>query len=59
MSDGMTKLYCSFCEKSQDEVETLVVRGDAGICNECIEVAVVALEKYRSKLLDEVRRLGT
>lgn len=35
MSSGKT-LYCSFCGKSQDEVEKLIAGNGVHICNECI-----------------------
>jgi hypothetical protein len=33
-------LYCSFCGKSQDEVEMLIAGagGTAHICNECVDI---------------------
>jgi ATP-dependent protease Clp ATPase subunit len=33
-----TKLYCSFCGKSQDEVRKLVAGPCVFICNECHEL---------------------
>lgn len=33
-----TKLYCSFCGKSQDEIEKLVVGPGQFICNECVDL---------------------
>ena len=34
---------CSFCDKSEDKVATLMSRGDILICNECTMVAVKVL----------------
>jgi len=36
---------CSFCGRSQDEVEKLIMGNDVFICNECIEVCADILEK--------------
>jgi len=33
-------LYCSFCEKSQHEVEKLISGSSALICNKCIHLAM-------------------
>ena len=32
-------LRCSFCQKSEDEVEKLVAGPDVYICNECVAIA--------------------
>lgn len=53
------KQRCSFCEKSQDDVEILVVERHVGICGACIKQAAAVVERYQSRLLDEVRRFGT
>lgn len=37
------KLYCSFCKKSQDDVDKLVAAEDVFICNECVELCVQAI----------------
>jgi len=41
------KLNCSFCEKSQDDVELIVAGKGVYICNECIELCQEILEKER------------
>ena len=33
---GKKTLYCSFCEKSQHDVETLIAGPDVMICSECV-----------------------
>jgi len=39
-------LRCSFCQKSEDEVEKLVAGPDAYICNECVAIAArIMLER--------------
>jgi hypothetical protein len=35
-----TRLYCSFCGKSQEQVRKLVAGPKSHICDECIEVCV-------------------
>jgi ATP-dependent Clp protease ATP-binding subunit ClpX len=36
---GSTKLRCSFCGKSEDQVKKLVAGAKAYICNECVAKA--------------------
>jgi len=39
-------LRCSFCQKSEDEVEKLVAGPDVYICNECVAIAArIMLER--------------
>jgi ATP-dependent Clp protease ATP-binding subunit ClpX len=41
-------LRCSFCQKSEDEVEKLVAGPDVYICNECVAIAArIMLERPR------------
>ena len=35
-----SRLYCSFCDKSQEQVRKLVAGPKSHICDECIEVCV-------------------
>jgi hypothetical protein len=34
------RLYCSFCDKSQDQIRKLVAGPKALICDECVDVCV-------------------
>ena len=34
----MSRLYCSFCGKSQDEVRKLIAGPTVFICNECVDL---------------------
>ena len=56
--DEKTKLFCSFCGKSQDIVKKLVAGPDVYICDECIELCneIVAEEK-ESSFEDEIKNL--
>jgi ATP-dependent Clp protease ATP-binding subunit ClpX len=36
---GSTKLRCSFCGKTEDQVKKLVAGAKAYICDECVEKA--------------------
>lgn len=38
VSDGGKVLFCSFCNKSQHEVEKLIAGPSVYICNECVEL---------------------
>ena len=44
-------VYCSFCGKSQDEVQKIIAGNNAFICNECVELAQ---EIIREELAEEV-----
>ena len=51
--------YCSFCKKSQHEVETLIAGPDVAICNECIELCVDILatkESWRERTIADLER---
>ena len=37
-TSDMTNFYCSFCGKSQDEVNKIVAGPDVYICDECVEL---------------------
>ena len=39
------KFYCSFCGKSDDEVERIIVGPEVYICNECIELCQSILDE--------------
>ena len=44
-----TILRCSFCGKSQDEVEKIIAGPTVYICNECIELCNDIIEEERAK----------
>lgn len=54
-------LYCSFCEKSQDEVRKLIAGPSAFICDECIELchAIVREESPKNEKSDKVDLIPT
>jgi hypothetical protein len=41
-------VYCSFCGKNQDEVETLIAGPASFICNECAELSMKIINERRS-----------
>jgi hypothetical protein len=48
--DGLATLYCSFCGKSQHDVDTLVTDGGRKpvcICNECVDLAGDIIKKQK------------
>ena len=49
MSKNNDDHSCSFCGKSKQDVEKLIVGGDAAICNECVELCdnILSDEKVR------------
>ena len=44
-------VYCSFCGKSQEEVQKIIAGNNAFICNDCVELAQ---EIIREELAEEV-----
>jgi ATP-dependent Clp protease ATP-binding subunit ClpX len=38
VKEGQRLLYCSFCHKSQKEVQKLIAGPEAYICDECIDL---------------------
>ena len=40
-------LYCSFCGKSKEEVETLITGPAVFICNECVEISTEIIQSRR------------
>lgn len=38
-------LYCSFCAKSQEEVEVLIKGPSVNICIECVDICVDIIEE--------------
>ena len=51
-------LRCSFCRKTEDQIEKLVAGPDVYICNECVAIASRLMLERRSffkRLWDRVR----
>jgi len=51
------KLYCSFCETSEDDAEVLVKASNGqpyNICSSCIEQASKAVSDWRYKRLQQI-----
>ena len=47
-----TKLYCSFCGKSQHELRKLIAGPTVHICNECVELCMgIIVEENNSSLV--------
>ena len=44
-----TTLRCSFCGKSQEEVEKIIAGPNVYICDECIELCIDIIEEERAK----------
>jgi hypothetical protein len=42
-------VWCSFCGKSNTEVEKLVAGPGVHICNDCVDLAASIIEEYRDK----------
>ena len=52
-------LYCSFCKKSQHEVESLIAGPSVAICNECVELCVDILatkQPWRDRMIADLER---
>lgn len=57
-------MRCSFCNKTQDQVETLVAGPGVFICNECVELCLEVIKedsrpRRKGSSRDEVRELPT
>lgn len=51
MSDERPLMYCMFCGKDQNEVDTLVAGPSVFICDECIEACnVIIREKWQKRI---------
>lgn len=50
MSNEHDKHSCSFCNKSKEDVEKLIVGNDVAICNECVDLceSILSDEKVKS-----------
>lgn len=53
MTDFNDEVKCSFCGKSQDQVERLMAGPDAFICNECVRLCSEILEE-ESENIDKI-----
>lgn len=42
-------VWCSFCHKSQEEVEVLVVASTAAICDECTKISAEVIAERNAK----------
>jgi len=54
----MTEYNCSFCGKSEDEVEIIVAANDKyklAICNECVDVCVGAIKTKRADVEPSIK----
>jgi ClpX C4-type zinc finger protein len=49
--------HCTFCGKSQTEVETLVAGPGVFICDECVKLCLPIIEKKPKRTTQEVRSL--
>ncbi|MGX7347662.1 ATP-dependent Clp protease ATP-binding subunit ClpX [Aerococcus vaginalis] len=62
MVEEQTKLHCSFCGKSQDQVDKIIAGPDVYICNECVALCSRIIEedeKNRSTSDDTMIELPT
>lgn len=59
-TDPMGPIVCSFCGKSQDEVQKIIAGPGVFICNECIDLAKSIIdEEVRDQATEEVLDLPT
>ena len=52
-------LYCSFCGKSQHEVQRLIAGPQVFICNECVELCNDIIREELEKVVGEIGEAGT
>lgn len=53
--DDNNRIKCSFCGKSQDQVERIIAGPDVYICNECVEMCADILGETQYFTEDENR----
>jgi hypothetical protein len=53
------RLHCSFCGKSQDNVEILIAGGNVYICDECVGLCVDLVLKKKKERLAEGKTIIT
>jgi len=60
-SQGDSKLYCSFCGKSQDEVRKLIAGPSVFICDECVDLCndIITEEIQEAEEASDEDRLPT
>ena len=49
IANNTAQVWCSFCGKSNTEVEKLVAGPGVQICNECIDLSRAIIDEYRDK----------
>lgn len=50
MRKQVNKYFCDFCDRSQDEVEVMVVgKASSSICGECTKIAMEIVVNYERK----------
>lgn len=49
LSSTPNPIICSFCKKTQEEVEAVVVASDASICDECARLTIEVIEGRAKK----------
>jgi ATP-dependent protease Clp ATPase subunit len=52
-----TELHCSFCGKSQHDVQRLIAGPKAHICNECVDACIEVLGSSREWCDKEIANL--
>lgn len=53
------KRFCSFCHKSNHEVEVLIAGDDVYICDTCVEISRDIIGSYRIEKQEEQKGNGT
>jgi ATP-dependent Clp protease ATP-binding subunit ClpX len=55
------KLFCSFCQRSQDDVKHLIAGPDVAVCDECLgELSAILADKdpeWRSSQIERLSKL--
>ncbi len=48
--------FCSFCEKSQDQVDFLIAGPQVEICNECVNLCNIIIQDKKRELFKEMSK---
>jgi hypothetical protein len=49
IANNTAQVWCSFCGKSNTDVDKLVAGPGVQICNECIDLSAAIIDEYRDK----------
>ena len=58
MTEKLQPMHCNFCGKNRSEVDKLFVANDAGICNDCISLCHLLLNKESNEQVRKDKKIS-